>query len=110
MMMFDPKSVQSLPLHIAIRTEMGMVGLDYYKSKPIKQLPWLVGIARDLTTVGCMTVRDVKGNMDIAVYPCLSLKEVIDSFVNDDGVAAVNCKYFNNLKAAAAYLRRELSA
>ena len=109
-MMFDPKSVQSLPLHIAIRTEMGMVGLDYYKSEPIKQLPWLVGIARDLTTVGCMTVRDVKGNMDIAVYPCLSLKEVIDSFVNDDSVAAANCAYFNNLKSAAAYLRKCLSA
>ena len=109
-MMFDPKSIQSLPLHISIRTEMNIVGLDYYKSNPIKQLPWLVGIARGLTTVGCMTVRDVKGNMDIAVYPCLSLKEVIDSFANDDGVAEVNCKYFNNLKAAAAYLRRELSA
>ena len=108
-MMFDPKSVQSLPLHISIRLEMDSVGLVYYKAKKIKQLPWLVGIAKDLNTPGCMTVRDVKGHMDIAVYPCLSLKEVINSFVNDDGVAAYNCMYFNNLKAAAAYLRRELS-
>ena len=107
-MMFDPKSVQSLPLHIAIRTEMGMVGLDYYKSKPIKRFPWLVGIARDLTTVGCMTVREVNGNMDIAVYPCLSLKEVVDSFVNKDYVAEANCAYFNTLKAAARFLRQYL--
>ena len=105
-MLFEPASLKSLPLQYIIRREMDSVGLDYYKAKKIKQLPWLVGIARDLTTVGCMTVREVKGNMDIAVYPCLSLKEVIDSFVNDDGVAAVNCKYFDNLNGAARFLRQ----
>lgn len=110
--MFDPKSVQSLPLHISIRMEMDSVGLVYYKAKKIKQLPWLIGIAKDLDTKGCMTVLETKrgSGMDIAVYPDLSLKEVINSFVNDDGVAAYNCMYFNNLKAAAAYLRRGLSA
>ena len=105
-MLFEPASISSLPLQYTIRREMDSVGLDYYKAKKIKQLPWLVGIARDLTTVGCMTVREVKGNMDIAVYPCLSLKEVIDSFVNDDGVAAVNCEYFDTLKDAARFLRQ----
>ena len=108
-MMFDPKSVQSLPLHISIRMEMDSVGLVYYKAKRIKQLPWLVGIAKCLNTPGCMTVRDVKGHMDIAVYPCLSLKEVINSFVNDDDVAAFNCAYFDTLKEAAAYLRKALN-
>lgn len=55
-----------------------------------------------------MTVREINGNMDIAVYPCLSLKEVIDSFANKDHVASVNCKYFNNFKAAARFLRQYL--
>lgn len=36
MMMFDPKSVQSLPLQYSIRREMDSVGLDYYKAKKIK--------------------------------------------------------------------------
>ena len=108
MMFFNPSAMTALPLHIAIRTEMAMAGLDYYKSKPIKKFPWLVGVARDLTTVGCMTVREINGNMDIAVYPCLSLKEVIDSFANKDHVASVNCKYFNNFKAAARFLRQYL--
>lgn len=35
-MFFNPSAMTALPLHIAIRTEMAMAGLDYYKSKPIK--------------------------------------------------------------------------
>lgn len=105
MMFFDKAAIESLPLQYAVRIEMDMAGLEYYKAKRIKKLPWLVGIAKDFNTPGCMTVREVKGNRDIAVYSCLSLKEVIDSFVNDDSVAAVNCTYFDNFKDAAAYLR-----
>ena len=111
-MIFNANNCKSLPLQQSIRLEMDSVGLVYYKSKKIKQLPWLVGIAKDLDTIGCMTVLETKrgSGMDIAVYPDLSLKEVINSFVNDDGVAVCSCNYFNNLKAAAAYLRRGLSA
>ena len=110
-MVFDAKSIRSLPLEHSIRVEMDTVGLVYYKAKRIKQLPWLVGIAKDLDTIGCMTVRETKqgSGMDIAVYPDLSLKEVIDSFVADDMVAAANCAYFDTLKEAAAYLRRSLN-
>ena len=111
-MLFDVKSIKPMPFQYDIRQEMDSTGLVYYKAKKIKQLPWLIGIAKDLNTIGCMTIRETKtgSGMDIAVYPDLSLKEVINSFVNDDGVAVCSCKYFNNLKAAAAYLRRGLSA
>ena len=110
-MIFDAKNCKSLPLQYNIRLEMDSVGLVYYKAKKIKQLPWLVGIAKDLDTIGCMTVRETGSGsgMDIAVYPDLTLREVIDSFVNDDGIAAVNCAYFDTLKEAAAYLRRSLN-
>ena len=110
-MLFDAKSVKSLPLQYSIRQEMDSAGLVYYKAKKIKQLPWLVGIAKDLDTKGCMTVRETKrgSGMDIAVYPDLSLKEVIDSFVADDKVAVFNCAYFDTLEEAADYLRRSLN-
>ena len=45
-MIFNPSAMAALPLHISIRAEMAMAGLDYYKSKPIKKLPWLVGWGR----------------------------------------------------------------
>ena len=105
-MLFEPAAVKSLPIQYTIRLEMDSVGLAFYKAKGIKQIPGLVGIARDLGTVGCMTVRETRGTMDIAVYPCLSLREVIGSLVTGDGVAAVNCAYFNNLRAAAQFLRQ----
>ena len=111
-MLFDIKSVKSLPLQYSIRLEMDAAGLVYYKAKRIKKLPWLVGIAKDLdTTPGCMTVRETKrgSGMDIAVYPDFTLKEVIDSFVADDMIAAANCAYFDTLKEAADYLRRSLN-
>lgn len=110
-MVFDVKSIKPMPLQYSIRLEMDSVGLVYYKAKKIKQLPWLVGIAKDLDTKGCMTVRETKSGsgMDIAVYPDLALREVIDSFVNDDGVAVANCAYFDTLQEAAAYLRRSLN-
>ena len=110
-MLFDAKSVKSLPLQYSIRQEMDSAGLVYYKAKKIKQLPWLIGIAKDLNTIGCMTIRETKtgSGMDIAVYPDLSLKEVIDSFVAKDSVAAFNCAYYSTLKEAAAYLRRSLN-
>lgn len=110
-MFFNANSIKSLPFEYTIRMEMDVVGLVYYKAKKIKQLPWLVGIAKDLDTKGCMTIRETKqgSGMDIAVYPNLSLKEVIDSFVANDSVAAFNCAYYSTLKEAAAYLRRSLN-
>lgn len=107
MMMFDPKTVKIAPrqYQVGFCNEMEAAGLSSYKAKKIKDLPWLIGIAKSLDTVGCMTIRDG----DIAVYPSLSLREVIASFKNNDGVAAVNCRYFtDDLRKAAEYLRKNL--
>ena len=110
-MLFDVKSIKPMPLEHSIRVEMDSVGLVYYKAKRIKKLPWLIGIAKDLNTPGCMTIRKTNygSGMDIAVYSDLTLREVIDSFVNDDGKAVANCAYFDTLKEAADNLRRSLN-
>ena len=106
MVTFDASTIHALPLHYAISQDMDRCGLSYYKAKPIKRLPWLVGIARGLDFPGCMTVRKIKGDLDVAVYPDMTLREVINSFTSNDGVASVNCCYFDTLEKAAACLRR----
>ena len=93
----------------SIETEMQCCGtLCYFKVKPIKSFPGLFGVAKDRNTKGCITIR--KSDGDIAVYPELSIEEVINSFKADDGVAACNAIYTETLKEAEACLRRSKKA
>lgn len=76
--------------------------------KPGLRVGWIkghhdtLGIATDLDTVGCMTVmttapsykeREPYGDIDVAVYPDMSLRDVIVSWGARDGAAAVNAVY-----------------
>lgn len=72
-----------------------------YHARIIRDMPWLVGIARDRETPTCATHRLVKGvdgeyYDDYAVYEGMSLNEVINSFKADDGIAAVNALYLRD--------------
>lgn len=80
--------------------------LARFKVRPIKALPGLLGVARDRDTKGCITLRFVEGyGDDIAVYPTLTMREVIASFKSGDGVAAADAIYKRTLKEAEACLR-----
>lgn len=85
--------------------DMAFNGMDQYRCKKIRKFPHLLGVAKDLDTPGCLTIRDINGQDDIAVYPDLTLREVINSFSAKDGVAAVNCYYVKTIKKAARILR-----
>ena len=87
--------------------ELDRNGMCHFRCRKIKKFPWLLGVARDLDTVGCLTIREIDGVDDIAVYPCLSLREVINSFSNKDGIADVNCYYVKTISRAAEILREE---
>lgn len=87
----------------SILIEIQNCGILYsFKVKPIKSFPGLLGIARDRNTKGCLTLRDYG---DIAVYPDMSMKEVIDSFKAKDGAAECNAIYTETLEQAEACLR-----
>lgn len=67
----------------------------------IKGHPNVLGVAVDLDKVGCMTLmalvpfekRASYGDIDVAVYPDMSLRDVIVSWEARDGAAAVNAVY-----------------
>lgn len=88
-----------------IDTELARNGMEAYRCKQIKGMSWLYGIAKDLDTVGCLTVREIDGRDDVAVYPCMSLREVINSFKMGTGEAAANAVYTTTIKDAARILR-----
>lgn len=100
----DPKTI-GMQRKFFLDTELGRNGMEQYRCKKIRDMSWLYGIAKDLDTVGCMTVREINGRDDIAVYPCLSLREVINSFKMKDSVAAANAIYTTTIKDAARILR-----
>lgn len=87
----------------SILIEIQNCGILYsFKVKPIKSFPGLLGIARDHNTKGCLTLRD---HGDIAVYPDMSIREVIDSFKAKDGAAECSAIYKETLEQAEACLR-----
>lgn len=68
----------------------------------IRERPYILAVALDRETVGCMTVvstapsweeREPYGDIDVAVYPEMSLQEVIDSWESNDGAASANARY-----------------
>lgn len=89
----------------SIVLELDRNGMCHFRCRKIKKFPWLLGVARDLDTPGCLTIREVGDGDDIAVYPELSLREVINSFSNKDGIADVNCYYVQSIAKAAKILR-----
>lgn len=102
----DPKVIEMTWKH-GIILDMDRNGMGKYHCRKLKKFPWLLGVAKDLDTVGCLTVRKIAGVDDIAVYPHLSLHEVIDSFSSDDNIAACNCYYVKTIAEAARILRGE---
>lgn len=77
----------------------------------IRERPYVLGVAVDRETVGCMTIRSTApweerepyGDMDVAVYD-LTLQEVIDSWEAGDGVASVNAAYPESIARGCAWL------
>lgn len=89
----------------SVSREISLCGiLTYFKVKPIKDVPGILGIARDRDTKGCLTFRIVDGN--VAVYPEMSIRDVAASLRDGDGVAAANAIYKQTFSAAEARLRR----
>ena len=78
----------------------------------IKCRPNILGVAVDLDKVGCMTLmslvpfekRAPYGDIDVAVYPDLSLREVIASWEADDGKASCLASYPGSIKAGCKQL------
>ena len=78
----------------------------------IRERPHVLGVAPDLDTVGCMTLvalvpfekRAPYGDIDAAVYPDLSLREVIASWEADDGKASCLASYPGSIKAGCKQL------
>lgn len=101
---FTPAAIEEMNRQ-RIVLELDRNGMSAFRCRKIKKFPWLLGVARDLDTVGCITIREIDGVDDIAVYPDLSLREVINSFSNKDGVASVNCYYVKTISKAAKILR-----
>ena len=99
-----PAAEAAMHRHTIIQ-EMDRHGMCRFQCRKIKKFPWLLGVAKSLDTVGCLTIREVGDGDDIAVYPELSLREVINSFANEDGVASVNCYYVQSIAKAAKILR-----
>lgn len=102
---YNNKTVSDEMRRQRIVVEMDRNGMNSYKCKKIKKFDYLLGVAKDLDTRGCFTIREYKGTDDIAVYPTMSLREVIDSFSNHDVVAEMNCYYVNTIREAARILR-----
>lgn len=69
-----------------------------------KLFPGVIGVARDKTTPGCITAIIIDGREDYAVYPSLSIEEVIASFQNKDGIAAGNAIYVSSAREAVRVL------
>ena len=78
----------------------------------VRERPYVIAIAFDRNTVGCMTVistaawgeREPYGDIDVAVYDDMTLQEVIASWEADDGVASVNAIYPGSIKAGCKRL------
>lgn len=89
----------------SVSREISLCGiLTYFKVKPIKDVPGILGIARERDTKGCLTFRVMDG--DIAVYPEMSIRDVAASLRCGDGVAAANAIYKETFSEAEACLRR----
>ena len=70
-----------------------------------KLFPGVIGVARDKTTPGCITAIILSNGVeDYAVYPELSIEEVIASFKNKDGIAEVNAIYVSSAARAVEVL------
>lgn len=102
---YNNKSIADEMHRQSVVVELSRNGMEQYRCKKIKKFQYLLGVAKDLDIPGCLTIRDINGQDDIAVYPDLTLREVIDSFSAKDGVAAVNCYYVKTIKEASRILR-----
>lgn len=102
---YNNESIAAEMRRQSIVRELSCNGMEQYRCKKIKKFQYLLGVAKDLDTPGCLTIRDINGQDDIAVYPDLTLREVIDSFSTKDSVAAANCYYVETIKEASRILR-----
>ena len=68
----------------------------------IRERPYVLAVAVDRNTVGCMTIvstapsweeREPYGDIDVAVYPDMSLQEVVDSWGANDYKTSANARY-----------------
>lgn len=78
----------------------------------VRERPHVIVIAVDRNTVGCMTVistaawgeRTPYGDIDVAVYDDMSLREVIASWEANDDRAAANAIYPGSIEAGCRQL------
>ena len=78
----------------------------------IKCRPNILGVAVDLDRVGCMTLmslvrfekRTPYGDIDVAVYDDMTLREVIASWEENDGKASINAVYPGSIEAGCKQL------
>ena len=91
---------------VELRAQLESVMPQSFRVKKLgKMFPGIIGVARDKTTPGCITAVTLSdGREDYAVYPALSIEEVIASLTNKDGIAAVNAVYVSSASRAVRVL------
>ena len=91
---------------VELRAQLESVIPRAFRAKKLGKLfPGVIGVARDRTTPGCITAIILSdGTEDYAVYPDLSIEEVIASLTNKDGIAAVNAIYVSSASRAVRVL------
>lgn len=78
----------------------------------LREKPYVIAIALNRETVGCMTVlstaawgeREPYGDMDVTVYPNATLQDVVDSWEAGDGVASVKAAYPGSITMGCKWL------
>ena len=91
---------------VELRAQLESVMPQSFRVKKLgKMFPGIIGVARDKTTPGCITAVTLSdGREDYAVYPALSIEEVIASFKDKDGIAAGNAIYVSSASRAVRVL------
>lgn len=98
---YEVEDILSHVRNLAIRPRVGW----------IRERPYVLAIAVDRNTVGCMTVRSTAawgeresyGDMDVAVHG-MTLQDVIDSWEANDGKASVNAAYPGSITRGCEWL------
>ena len=90
---------------VELKAQLKSVLPKAFKVKPLGGLfLGVVGAAKDKDSTGCITAVIINGREDYAVYPSLSIREVIASFKTKDGVAEANAIFVSSAARAVRVL------
>lgn len=89
---------------VELKSQLKSVLPNAFKVKSLGGFPGVVGAAKDKDSTGCITAIMINGCEDYAVYPALSIREVIDSLKAKDGVAAANAIFVSSASRAVRVL------